>query len=243
MKKLQRSTQGRGNSPVFQGGTVILHEIKKEIYKSQSLYFYHQRKQILHKSSQDGCQNPLTCVGTWLQSSVWKCLVCASSLGGCCIMYFTEVLLIDFCCILKCRQRRLLLSKGLRQMSVDNGYFCFSVCCMSDAKFSCSVTKGEKHLSVKQEHTLTLPLVFSICLEAPGNQHVVVSTFSQNSVNARHSNELHEITVKLMVWTLKLWLVQRPHSPNIVDHYLSAGCDSQPDRVGYHFTVWVRDNL
>lgn len=64
--------------------------MKKEISKSQSWCFYHQRKQILYKGLQDGCPNTLACVGTWLQSSVWKCLACASWLGSYCCMYFTE---------------------------------------------------------------------------------------------------------------------------------------------------------
>ena len=95
MITLQRSTLARRNSPGFFFfvcffGEVRQHEMKKEISKSQSWCFYHQRKQIFHKGLQDGCQNTSACVGTWLRSSIWKCLACASCLGSHCSMYFTE---------------------------------------------------------------------------------------------------------------------------------------------------------
>lgn len=68
-----------------------------------------------------------------------------------------------------------------------------------------------------------------------------VRNFSQNRVILWQ--ELDESPAELMIWTLNLWLVQRPHSTNTVVHYLSSVRGSQSHEVGYQLTAKVRANL
>lgn len=117
---------------------VCLDEMKKEISKSQSWCFYHQRKQIFHKGLQDGCQNTSTCVGTWLQSSVWKCLARASCLGSHCSMYFTESSADWFLLCSELLQRYLGIWKLMRCLLLPRGFGSEVPCLVNDTSLEVS---------------------------------------------------------------------------------------------------------
>ena len=196
MITLQRSTLAQRNSPgffFFSFREVRPHEIKKEISKSQSWCFYHQRKQIFHKGLQDGCQNTSACVGTWPRSSVWKCLACASCLGSHCSMYFTESPAdwFLFCTeLLAVKWRYLGIWKLLRCLLPLRGF---------RGQGSLFLVKDTSLDVSAGIHVPECPAVWpkgkkeNACLWScsttphfPQNQHEVVRTFSQTWVNVRH---------------------------------------------------------
>lgn len=102
----------------------------------------------------------------------------------------------------------------------------------SDPSGSCSSPDCEARAH------LTLLSVSAICRATPGNQHVVVGTFSHNWVNVRHCNELDENALSFEALAHSRWDKGGSHSAHTSHcHYLSCRCDAQPGSVSYRFTV------